>query len=267
MRSVAWTLVLAISFLVTHAQAQAHEPTDAELAEARHSFDVATHAFETGDYETAVSEFRAALELSGAADLYFNIYLSEEREGNLQEAADALDQYLQHGTIEPEQRTLLTGRLERLRARIAAHTPAPSAEEQQTLHASPIAVTPEPTPSPEPEGPPPVVSTSPPAVGIALLVAAGALAINFGIFAGLAFAESDRLSAACGHGCVSSQVATLNTYDIVADVSWISAAVIGATGLVLLLALPPDTHTEGPTVAFAPWMSPTGAGLTAGGSF
>ena len=113
-----------------------------------------------------------------------------------------------------------------------------------------------------------MVSSGPPVVGIALLAVAGALAINFGIFAGLAFAESDRLGAACGHGCVSSQGATLNNYDIVADVSWISAALIGATGLVLLLTLPPETHQESaPRVALAPWAGPSGAGLAAGGRF
>jgi tetratricopeptide (TPR) repeat protein len=273
LRPLALVLVLVpFLSLAAPALAQDHEPTDAELAEARHSFDVATHAFETGDYETAVSEFRAALELSGAADLYFNIYLSEEREGNLPEAADALDQYLQHGTIEPEQRTLLTGRLERLRARIAAHTPAPAAEERQELHASPIASQPEASPEPPAEPTPaptptPIVSTSPPAVAIALIAVAGVLAINFGVFAGLAFAENDRLNGACGHGCLSSQVATLNNYDIVADVSWIGAAVIGATGLVLLFALPADTHEEGPSIAVSPWVSPIGAGLSARGTF
>ncbi len=266
---------LLVLFLATPALAQDHEPTDAELAEARHSFDVATQAFETGDYETAVSEFRAALELSGAADLYFNIYLSEEREGRLQDAAAALDQYLQQGTIDPEQRTLLTGRLERLRARIAAHTPAPAVEEQQELHASPIATQPEPVVAPTPEAAPtpiaeatpapaPPVSTSPPLAGIVMLSVAGALLVSFGVFAGLAAAENDRLTGACNRSCSSDQVATLNTYDIVADASWIGGAALGVVGLVLLFVLPPDTHTD-TSVAFLPWMSPTGAGAAIGG--
>lgn len=271
LRLLAPAFLIVVS-LATPALAQDHEPTDAELAEARHSFDVATHAFETGDYETAVSEFRAALELSGAADLYFNIYLSEEREGNLPEAADALDQYMQHGTIEPEQRTLLTGRLERLRARIAAHTPAPATEEQtESLHASPIATEPAPpaavvetTPSPPPE-PEPVVTTSPPLAGIVTLVVAGVLLVNFGVFAGLAAAENDRLTGACRTSCTSDQVASLNSYDIVADASWIGGAALGVVGLMMLFLLPPDTHTESPSLAWAPWLGPSGAGLSIGG--
>ena len=43
------------------------------------------------------------------------------------------------------------------------------------------------------------------------------------------------------------------------------AAAIGVAGLVLLLALPPDTHTDAPSVALAPWMGPSGAGLAIGG--
>jgi hypothetical protein len=271
LRCALWVVVLCLGIGRAEAQDAAHEPTDAELAEARHSFDVATHAFETGDYETAVSEFRAALELSGAADLHFNIYLSEERQGHLPEAADALERYLQHGTVDDEQRSLLTGRLERLRARIAAHTPASAgAEEPETLLASPIAAPAETASASAEEAPdpvpPPVVSTSPSMAGIAMLVVAGVLAANFGVFAGLAVAENDRLGAACGHGCLPGQVATLNTYDIVADVSWIGAAVAGVTGLVLLFALPPDTHTETTRVAVAPWIAPTGAGLSVGGT-
>ncbi len=270
---------LAIASLVTtlafassaRAQDAAQAHSDAELIEARHSFDVATRAFEAGDYETAVSEFRAALDLSGAADLYFNIYLSEERQGNLEPAADALEQYLEHGTLDAEQGGLLRGRLDRLRARIAAHAPATAAEEPQVLLASPIAVAPS-EPPPEDQAPrhdpgSPLVSTSPPVIAIVTLVAAGVLAVNFGIFGGLALTESDRLGGACGHGCLSDQVATLNTYDVVADVSWIGAAVLGVTGLVLLFALPPDTSTEEASVAFAPWMGPTGAGVSAEGTF
>ena len=138
------------------------------------------------------------------------------------------------------------------------------------LLASPIAVA---TEAPAPVGAGPGdpgaasgVSTSPPAVGVAMLVTAGVLAASFGVFAGLAAAENDRLTTTCGHGCIADQVATLNTYDIVADVSWISAAVVGVTGLVLLFALPPDTHTESPAVAVVPWIGPSGAGVTAGGT-
>ncbi|MFO0685944.1 MAG: hypothetical protein U0234_28045 [Sandaracinus sp.] len=249
--------------------ADAHEPTDAELAEARHSFEVATQAFDAGDYETAATEFRTALALSGEPDLYFNIYLSEERAGNLPPAAEALGQYLEHGAMDDEQRTLLTGRLERLRARIASHAPAPAvAEEPQALHASPLATA---EASPPPDAPPPsppprtVVVTSPPIAPIVLMALGGALLVNFGVFAGLSTAENDRLATTCGRSCTSDQVSALNTYDIVADASWIAGATLGVLGLVLFFVLPADSHEEPAPVALAPWLSPQGGGLTIGG--
>lgn len=260
-------LVALVASPVLAQESPPEPPSEAELAEARHSFDVATQAFDAGDYETAASEFRTSLRLSGAADLYFNIYLSEERAGNLEPAAEALDEYLQRGTMEDEQRTLLTGRLERLRARIASHAPAPTvAEDPQALHASPIASTDSPPPSRE-TAPPrsTVVVTSPPIAPIVLIALGGALLVNFGVFAGLSTAENDRLAGVCGRSCSSDQVSALNTYDIVADASWIAGATLGVLGLVLFFVLPPDSHEEPAPLAIAPWLSPQGGGLTIGG--
>jgi hypothetical protein len=152
-----------------------------------------------------------------------------------------------------------------------SRTPA-AAEEPQVLLASPIAATApvaEATPPPESEAhtapPPREVTTSLPIAPIVMLVTAGVLLANFGVFAGLSAAENDRLGTACGRSCTSDQVASLNTYDIVADVSWIGAAALGVTGLVLLFVLPPDTHEEDASVAVLPWLGPQGAGVTIGG--
>jgi hypothetical protein len=286
LRSLWLALVLCGIGSIAHAQdatpstqAPSHEPTHAELAEARHSFDVATHAFETGDYETAVSEFRTALELSGAADLYFNIYLSEERAGNLEPAADALDTYLHRGTIDDEQRHLLEGRLERLRARIAARTPAheTAPEEPQTLLASPIAtVTPEPEPTPTPEpAPPPPAAPGPPEAAIGVMIAAGVFLVGFGVFGALSLVENDRLANSCGsnHGryCPASSTNTLFAYDIAADVGWIGAAALGVVDLVLWLVLPGGLLTTTPTatasVRARPIVSTNELGVSLGGSF
>lgn len=230
-------------------------PTDAELAEARHSFQVASDAFEGGDYETAVSEFRAAYELTRATDLLFNIYLAEERAGRLDEAEAALTQYLAAGTIEAEQRRLLDRRLERLRARIASREPvALEEEEPEVLLASPIA-------PPEPE---PIVDTSAPMAAIVTLALAGAFAVSFGVFVALSEVEDQRLAGVCGRDaggwCTASDVSALQVYDVIADVSWIGAAVLAVTGTVLMFALPWETH-ERPRAAALPWVSPTGAGL------
>ena len=275
-------LALALASIASHARAQdeagSHEPTAAELSEARHSFDLATHAFETGDYETAVSEFRAALDLSGASDLLFNIYLSEERAGNLEPAAAALDQYLQSGTIDAEQRTLLASRLERLRARIAARTPVHEvvAEEPQALLASPIAPTlvPEATPEATPTPAPPRAPPGPPDAAIGLLVATGVFLVGFAVFGSLSLVENQRLASSCGsdHGryCPASATNTLFFYDVAADVSWIGAAALGAVDLVLWLVLPGGLTSSSPsTTAFRarPTIGTTQLGVTLLGTF
>src|SRR5688572_17316087 len=66
------------------------EPTAAQLAEAQHSFELATAAYEGGDYETAAEEFRVAYEITRHPELLFNVYLAEERAGRPTEAAEAL---------------------------------------------------------------------------------------------------------------------------------------------------------------------------------
>lgn len=256
-------LVVLLWVVSVPAYAQEAGPTDAELADARHSFDLASEAFDGGDYETAASEFRAAYELTHAADLLFNVYLAEERAGRLAEADAALSQYLVDGTIEPEQRALLERRVERLRARIASRAPAPVEEERaETLLASPIA--PVAARPPPVAAPPPIVETSPPVAGIAVLVAAGVLAVSFGVFVALSEVEDQRLAGSCGRDsgrtCSASDVSGLQAYDIVSDVSWIGAAALAVTGVVLLLALPPERH-ERALASVAPWASPNGAGL------
>nr|MDQ3036305.1 hypothetical protein [Myxococcota bacterium] len=121
------------------------EPTEAELDEARHSFELARRAFDAGDYETAADEFRAAYELMRHPDLLFNLYLAEERRGQHVAAEAALTSYLRDATVAPEQRALLERRLVRLRARIErARTGAadsePAAAEEDLMLRDPIAL-------------------------------------------------------------------------------------------------------------------------------
>jgi hypothetical protein len=276
MKSSTWACVALVTLLfASRAAAQdTRAPSDAELAEARHSFDVATEAFEQGDYETAVSEFRAAYELSHAADLLFNVYLSEERQGALPEAAQALEQYLSEGTMDAEQHRLLEGRLERLRARIASHAPATtSVEEPQQLLASPITALVATVPADITAPPPPPPETGPPAAAIGVLVAAGALALSFGVFAALSAVEDQRLATTCGRdrgrACDPSVTSTLRAYDIVADVSWIGAAVLGVVDVVLWLVLPGETQSTTTTASLRvrPFASPATGGLVLGGAF
>lgn len=261
------------------------EPTAAELADAHHSFEVAATAYESGDYETAAEEFRAAYEITQHPELLFNVYLAEERAGRPAEAAEALARYLELATaISTEERPLLERRLERLRARAASRTTVPPPAEElddSALLASPIddtagaGGTGDDASDDASEGsePPTAVSGGgPPVAGVAVLVAGAALLVGFAVLAPLSEVEDQRLASSCGRdatrSCTSDEVTTLTALNIAADVSWIGGAALAAVGVVLLVALPPDgTGTADATVAVAPWAGPDGAGLAVGGTF
>jgi hypothetical protein len=226
--------------------------------EARQHFDAGTQAFDTGDYDRAVSEFRASYDLTHHPDLLFNIYSAAERAGRLPEAAGALEQFLAEGELEAERRPALEQRLARLRERIAAESEPAETEAQPPPEVE--APEPEAQVAPEPEPP-----SGPHPAAIGTLIAAGVLAASFGVFAALSEVEDSSLDTTCRRACSDDQVAALRAYDIVADVSWITAAAAGVTGLVLLFVLPPEGASGG--VAVLPWAAPSSAGVVAAGRF
>lgn len=243
-------------------------PSEAELADARHAFEVAAAAFENGDYETAATEFRTAYELSRHAALLYNVYLAEERAGRPGEAAVMLERYLESELPTPEERTVLERRLERLRTRAASRAPVVDPTESDADRAALIVA---PTDArtgetwvlpPEPGGPP--------IPGIALLVTGGVLLAAFAVLAPLSEVEDQNLAARCGRSagrtCTGDDVATLTALNVAADVSWIAGAATAAVGIVLLFALPPEPG-ERSTVALLPTLGPGHAGLSLGGRF
>lgn len=273
MRSLALLLACG-SFLLTRpvlaqdASAEvAHDASEAELAEAQHSFELATAAYEGGDYETAAEEFRVAYEITRHPELLFNVYLAEERAGRPSEAADALTSYLATASVAAEERVLLERRLERLRARAASRETTPPVEEldDSALLASPIEAAPPATAVPVPAA---ESAGSPPTAGIALLVTAGVLLVSFAVLAPLSEVEDQRLATSCGRerGRTCTDTTALTALNVASDVSWIGAAALGTAGLILLFALPWEGATRG-DVAVLPWASPDGAGLLVGGSF
>lgn len=245
-------VVLACSLVVPTAAAQ-----DDATERARVHFEAGTRAFDTGDYELAVTEFERAYELTHHPDLLFNIYSSAERAGHLERAADALTRFLAEGQLEEERRPVLQERLARLRERIAAsegREPQPT-EAQGTAVPEPSVETSEPEPAAAaPSGVHPA--------GIVTLITAGVLAASFAVFAGLSEMEDGALTERCGTSCTSEEVQTLMVYNTIADVSWITAAVAGVAGVVLLFALPPEGGSQ---TAIAPWATPYAGGLTATG--
>jgi hypothetical protein len=238
--------------------ARAQAPTESELEEARHAFEVASQSFERGDYETAAEEFRAAYALSRHPDILYNVYLAEERAGRQAEAAAALAAHLEVAEISDEQRTLLSQRLERIRARVAAHEASVATSEGEALRTEPIDAA---LAEPESEEPAPAVETpvappssEPPAAGIALLIAGGVLGLSFAGFAIASELEDQRLAGSCGRDvgshCLAEETSTLEILNVLADASWISAATVGALGAILLAALPWSDDAPRATVFF-----------------
>ncbi|UJR82498.1 hypothetical protein [Sandaracinus amylolyticus] len=199
------------------------------------------------------------------------MYLAEERAGRPREALEALEQYVARATISDEQRALLEQRLARLRERVArmeAGTQPPIDYERESAGDVPIALDAPATSTPRTAPPEPVV-TGPPTAAIAMLVTGGVLLVAFGGLAIASELEDQSLASSCGRDagrwCSADRVSTLEALNVAADASWIAAAVVGALGITFLFALPPERST--PQIALAPWMSPEGAGITAGARF
>jgi len=281
---------LALLLLVS-AGASAQELSEEDRQTARAHFERGTLAFERGDYGEAATEFRAAYALTEHPDLLYNIYTAQERNGELEEAAEALEGYLRDGEPEDDRRAALELRLERLRLRIeqarlqqaqaeaeaererqiaaqeleaaraereAAETQA-ARERQERIdqarsgHATADGLT---------------VSG---AVGLGL---GGAGLVAFAVFAGLSEAEDSDLASRCGRDagrvCRQSDVETLETYNTVADVTLIAGgglALVGGALLLIGLAARPSDRAEPRSWLVAPVVGPTAAGLVAGGRF
>lgn len=256
-------LIAASTGLTAEAQSA---PDDTAIAEARAHFEAGTAAFDQGDYELAVSEFEAAHAITAHPDILFNIYSAAERAGQLELALGSLERYLAEGEVPADRRTVLQGRLARLRDRVAAQRagePDPGAETvtvDEATEATPAPIDTAPAPEPAP-APAPAPSGVHPA-GIGVLIGAGVLLASFAVFASLSEVEDQRLETTCASGCADDELSTLGAYNVVADVSWIGAAALGVVGVVLLIALPPES---GDDVAALPWISPDGAGVALAG--
>jgi len=271
------------------ASAQDLRPEDRETA--RGHFDRGTLAFERGDYGEAAAEFRAAYALTEHPDLLYNIYTAQERNGQLEEAAEALEGYLRDGSPEDDRRAALELRLERLRLRIeqarlqqaqadaeaereraaaaqqleaaraeraaaeaaAARERVDRLEQAQAGHATADALT---------------IS------GVIVLGLGGAGLATFGVFAGLSAAEDSDLASRCGRDagvlCRQSEVEALQTYNTVADATLIAGGglvVVGGALLLIGVATRPSGGGASQAWFVAPVAGPSLTGVVAGGEF
>lgn len=83
---------------------------------ARVLYDEATAAYDRGEYQAALEDWQEAYELTGASIILYSIGNAHERLGNLEEAVDALNGYLE-GVSSDEERRLLDLRIDNLEER------------------------------------------------------------------------------------------------------------------------------------------------------
>ncbi len=236
MRALALASLAAL--VIPGAVAAAQDGTE----EARVHFEAAVHAYDRGAYEQAEVGFRRAHELSAHPDLLYNVYLAAERAGHLPAAAEALEQYLAEGEMSDDRREAFGQRLVRLRARIEAaevggetgEVPPSEVGDESDELATPVIF---------------VKRSRIHPAATALFVTAGALAVSFAVAAGLSEAEDRSLAGDCGRdtdfpNCADGELDALQRRNLVADISWIGAALAATAGLIVLFTTGGDEEAQ-----------------------
>ncbi|MFO0684562.1 MAG: hypothetical protein U0234_21080 [Sandaracinus sp.] len=250
-RLPALVVALASATLLWLASPTAHAQSSPSAADERGQlhFQAGNDSYHRGDYESALREFRIALELSGRAELHFNLASCLERLDREQEAADELEAYLAAAPEAPN-RDALAERVTRLRARAAAHEATPPSdpplapmEQEGAGSSSEGAVSPTSAEAP---------AAQPHPVGWVVLGTGAASLIAFAVLGGLALAEDDALARECGLACSPARVSTLETLDLGADVTLGVGLGLVTLGVVLALTVQESTPSTGVSLSLGP---------------
>lgn len=270
------TLAMALCALIGAATttAAAQRASDEQ---ARLHYQVATSYYEQADYESALREFQSAYRLSQRPQLLFNISLCYQQLGDLDQAIAHLERYLGEAT-EIENRPSLEQRLGNLRGRrdrqrATGHDPGEDTPDSGSTEASGGMTSGDSASGvqgrsangtaqgtgaeesgaessrDEPANIPAIVGFS--VAGLGLITAA--------VLSGLTLAEDARVGALPCAGtrtCPQSEVGTLGTMALVADVSWgvsLAGAIVGAVFLFVPTggsSAPPDRAS----LRLSPWL-------------
>ncbi len=224
--------------LVSTAQAQ-------DVAAARTHYQAGVSYYESARYDDAVREFQTAYEITPRVELLFNISQCYERLGNLAEAIQYLESFVE-GTDDETMRTRQQERLRNLRLRA----------EEQAAQTQPD---PEPDPDPpdlgevQPQQPPPPEPTTGTVrkAGFGVVAVGGAFALSFAVAGGMALAEDSDLSDRCEtETCTSSDTDSLRRRMRFADAS-LAIGLVALTAGVLMIVLDKPSYDVA--------LSPTGA--------
>lgn len=236
--------LIAIALAMASAPAAAQAPSEAQVTQARQLFEQADEEFASRRFQSAANLFQQSYDLlNGHENQYlvlFNIGQSLASAGDYDAAIAAFRRYLAEGGSRIQNRGEVDQRiaeLEELRGGDdgggGGGGPPPSSGPDEGLLAGSIA-----------------------ALGLGVVGLAG-----MGIFGGLALAEHDALANGCGatRSCTESDVATSDTFAVVADVNLgIGAAALTAGVVLLILALTSSSSDE--ESAFQRLWQPNGLG-------
>ncbi|MCB9596263.1 MAG: tetratricopeptide repeat protein [Sandaracinaceae bacterium] len=215
--------LLAIG-LVTLAAAAAQAQTTPDDERARIHFESGRSYFAEGAYERALQEFQEAYQLSPRTLMLFNLGTTYERLGRYGEAADAFERYANEMGAELEDGPVLRRRIENLRRRAESGSATPDTG-------------PEPidggggTPSRGDDGSGLIIG------GAVALGVAGVGLVLTAVFGGLAMSEESSVRDGCfvAGNCTPDAVSGMDSLALAADISWITAAVAGGVGIVLVV--------------------------------
>lgn len=236
-------VLVAASALVPVHTAVAQDASREDIPpEARQRFDLATTMYSEGRFVEAAEEFERVYALTSHADVLHNIYVAYRDAGDKRKAADALRRYLETAG-EISDRPVMEARLAALEREIA--------EEDARAEAPPPVAEPAPVEAPVSSSPAAAAPTSdgPSLLAPALVLGGGLALVGVGIVVGLgAASDYDELENDCGSALICSSdrqddVDALGTTVLIADILWISGAVVavmGATWLALSLVSSSD---------------------------
>ncbi len=261
-RSIALAASVAAALCLSSATVAAQSPANEDKA--RDLFEEAEANYAAGSYEEAADLFLQAYELSGYAELLFNVANCYERMGEYKQAAAYLRRYLDSGEAED---------VVSVRQRIRRLDLAVKRQEAADADTDPDA-TPEPVDDPLPVDDP--VATTPTASqqrdrprrtrATYWWLGASAVALASGVgFSIAASAAGDEASERCNAAglCQQSAEKWVNRerrFAIAADVSYVTAAAAGAVGFYLLLRKPKRAGARG-SAGVHPIIVPGGIGI------
>ncbi len=209
---------VALAFLLcahsAAAQERAQSTGESLDREARALFDAGSTAFEDARYEDALGYFRRAYELSGRAELLYNVGITADRLRRDAEALEAFEGFLARVEAHPKRREVEVRIRAIHEARADAQAPPPNdAAPEASPEAAPAAAPPGPPPSPrEPTATAPMASapaafapgdsgdsSGPSLVGPAVLGAAGLAGLTVAVvgIAGSGGCLDEDASGAC----------------------------------------------------------------------